>query len=193
PERPALVGLRRSAVAAVSVVGLWATVAASDDGGSFGGEGGWCETGTEDEDDSDEGGWQDVEGQAYIHNHNVFANRLQTRTLRPEVVIDCDAIASDPGRLLPDEAFGEAVHWELPPTTNVGVMMPFSCGAAKIAGEGIPEQIVFSPELGWVQSFPGSHEQVEELWSTGAAIRIDPSGATWIGGASWRHTPRTDS
>src|SRR5690606_32074323 len=31
PERPALVGLRRSAVAAVSVFGLWATVATSDD------------------------------------------------------------------------------------------------------------------------------------------------------------------
>jgi hypothetical protein len=185
-----LIGLRRCATAAASVFGLWATVATSevseDEGGFDDSEtdtGGW---------DTD-GNWEDIEGQVYILNANDFPINLNIRVLRENVVLDCDAIASDPGRLLPDEAFGEAVHWELPPGTNVGVVMPLSCGAAKIAGEGIPEQIIFSTELGWIQTFPGSHASLAELGSAGAAIDFSNGSGAWTGGEQWRHTPTTDS
>lgn len=194
PERPALVGLQRSAVAGLSVFGLWATVATSDDQAPSD-ECDWCDE-TDDETsgwDTD-GGWEDVEGQVYIHNPNEFSINLNIRTLRPDVQLDCGAIASDPGRLLPDEAFGPAEHWELPPTTNVGVRMPQWCGAAKIAGEGIPEQIIFStslPELWW---WPGSHTSIDDLrHDGGAAIVMNPGGTHWVGGEQWRHTPKTDS
>ncbi|HVI03517.1 MAG TPA: hypothetical protein VM869_32710 [Enhygromyxa sp.] len=191
-ERPALVGLQRSAVAGASVFGLWATVATSDDDGRYSDElCGGCETDETGGWETD-GGWENVDGQVYIHNPNDFAININIRTLRPDVVLDCGAIASDPGRLLPDEAFGPAEHWELPPTTNVGVAMPLSCGAAKVAGEGIPEQIIFSTELGWVTTFPGSHESLDELSSAGAAIVFD-GVAQWSGGEQWRHTPKLDS
>ena len=195
PERPALIGLQRSAVAAASVFGLWATVATSDDE-SFS-EDDCCSTDTDggwdDDTDDDDGGWQEIDGQVYIHNPNEFAISLHIRRLRSDVKIDCEAIAGDPGRLLPDEAFGEAEHWELPPTTNVAVRGPYDCGAAKIAGEGIPEQIVFSVDLGWGQPFPGSHDRLDQLHWRGAAIQIDSSGAEWIGGQGWRHTPKTEA
>ncbi|MFO7562162.1 MAG: hypothetical protein R6X02_05935 [Enhygromyxa sp.] len=193
PERPALVGLQRSAVAAASVFGLWATVATSDDGSGYDYDDDCRDCGTGGEtwgDDDDEGGgWQEVEGQVYVHNPNDFAISLHIRTLRPEVMLDCEAIASDPGRLLPDAVFGPAEHWELPPSTNVGVRMPQSCGAAKIAGEGVPEQIVFSTSLGNLRWFPGSHVELGELWHAGMAIVMDESGGQWVGGEQWRHTP----
>jgi hypothetical protein len=192
PERPALVGLRRSAVAFASVFGLWATVATSDDDGGGSLDEGCCGTDTGGwETDGNE--WENVEGQVYIHNPNEVAINLNIRTLRDDVVLDCAAIASDPGRLLPDEAFADAVHWELPPTTNVAVSMPLSCGAAKIAGEGIPEQIIFSSALGWIETFPGSHGSLTELQSQGAALQLNGFGLEWIGGEQWRHTPTTDT
>jgi hypothetical protein len=198
PERPALVGLQRSAVAGTSVFGLWATVATSDDGGSYDECDGWCDS-TEDgtggwETDDGGGEWEDVEGQVYIHNPNGFAINLNIRVLRSDVELDCSAIASDPGRLLPDAAFGPAEHWELPPTTNVGVRMPLACGAAKIAGEGIPEQIIFSNDFSGVVWFPGSHATIDELRSDGgAAIVLDGVSNGWVGGEQWRHTPKLDS
>jgi hypothetical protein len=193
-ERPALIGLRRSAAAAASVFGLWATVATSDDSSADDscGDCGNDDWGTDDGTDGG-GGWEEIEGQVFIHNPNAFAINLNIRTLRPEVAIDCAAIASDPGRLLPDDAFGEAEHWELPPTTNVGVWMLHDCGAAKITGEGIPEQIIFSDSFTGVRWFPGSLASLTELGPSGAAIVMSEVGTEWIGGEQWRHTPNTDS
>lgn len=195
PERPALVGLQRSAVASASVFGLWATVATSDDQGPSEECGSWCDD-TDDETggwDTDDGGWEEVQGQVYIHNPNEFAINLNIRVLRGDVELDCDAIASDPGRLLPDEAFGAAEHWELPPTTNVAVHMPLWCGAAKIAGEGIPEQIIFSTSLPLVTWWPGSHATIDELRTDGGAAIIINGSSEWVGGEQWRHTPKSDS
>jgi hypothetical protein len=203
PERPAMIGLQRSAVAAASVFGLWATVATSpapeyDDcpgcggisTGDSGDTGDWGDTDDE---------WESVTGHVYIHNPNEFDISITIRTLSPSVTMDCAEIASDPGRLLPDDAFGPAEHWLLPPTTNVAITLPFECGAAKVGGEGIQEQIVFNVDYyfgvgpwGW-QTFPGSHDSLDELEERGAAIVWDSAGSSWTGGESWRFTPKTDT
>lgn len=195
PERPALVGLQRSAVAAASVFGLWATVATSDDGGSYDGGCGWCDgtDGGTDGGNDDGGGWEEVRGRVYIHNPNDFPISLHIRLLRSDVELDCGAIAGDPGRLLADEAFGAAEHWELPPTTNVAVDTLHTCLAAKVAGEGIPEQILFSTNVTDSRWFPGSHPALAELWNRGTAIRMDEGSVSWIGGEEWRYTPKSGS
>lgn len=194
PERPALVGLRRTAVATVSVFGLWATVATSDDSGSY--EECWnCWDDTGTDGGETEETWQDVFGHVYIHNPNSFDIGITIRTLAFGVAIDCHAIAEDPARLLPDHAFGPAEHWLLPPTTNVAIDLGPTCGAAKVGGEGIQEQIVFLPpdiEHG-VEMFPGSHEFIGALGHWGAAIVMDSDGSEWVGGEAWRYTPKTDS
>ncbi len=198
PERPALVGLRRSAVATVSVFGLWATVATSrdyDDGEhetaiTLGETGGWDGSDTDEE-------WENVWGDVYIHNPNDFDISVTIRPLAFPTALDCQAIAQDPSRLLPDGAFGPAEHWLLPPTTNVAIEMAFECGAAKVGGEGIPEQIVFSTDFAFdswsFNTFPGSHESLDELQPWGAAIVMDETGSSWAGGENWRHTPKTDT
>lgn len=190
PDRPALIGLRRSAVAAASVFGLWATVATSDappDDFS-------CCWGTDDGIDGGNETWEPVEGTAYVHNPNEFEIGVTIRHLSPDVTLDCDEIATDPGRLLPDDAFGPAEHWLLPPTTNVAFgAWDAPCSPVKIGGEGIPEQIVFLPGFGGWETFPGSHGSIDELLPDGMAIVIDGDGGEWVGGEEFRYTPTTDT
>jgi hypothetical protein len=196
-ERPALVGVQRSAVAAASVFGLWATVATSDDSYSEDccwdgtGTGGWGETEGDPE-------WEDVRGQVYVHNPNDFAISINVRVLDSGMDIDCAAIATDPGRLLPDEAFEAVERWELPPGTNVAVDMYGSnpgCLAAKVTGEGIPDQILFSTTWSARTTFVGSHASLDELGPRGAALLFgsEGGGAEWVGGDGWRFSPSDEA
>ena len=200
-DRPALVGLRRSAVAGVSVFGLWATVATSDDVGSEDCFDCW-DTGTESGDASEteeatetetETETDEVFGHVYLHNPNSFGISVSIRELGESIDLNCAAIAEDPSRLLPDAAFGEATQWELQPGANLAIVSPLACGAVKIGGEGIDEQLVFANPLPLTQFFPASHEALSQLSPQGAAIVFDDEGSEWIGGESWRHAPKTQS
>ncbi len=177
-QRPALLGLQRTAVATLSLFGLWATVATSQE---IDPSGEW---------------YQDIEGEAYINNANEFDIALFVRELRSDIEIDCDEIAEQPGRL-PDHAFGEAVHWVLPPRTNIGLAPTDelgSCRAFLVAGEGIPPVILFwqADELDrwW---FPGQTFETASLHEQGVAVVFEDEGkpAKWVGGEQLRYTPTT--
>jgi hypothetical protein len=178
PSKPALVPIQRTAVGALSLFGLWSTVATSRGNGM----------------DLDDEWYFDVEGHVYVNNANEATIALHIRQLRTDIEIDCGEVSRDPGRLLTQNAFGEAAHWELPGWTTVGVMLEGSeCGAAWIAGEGIPPTIVFVEELGAPQWFPGQVFDTAELGSAGVAVRFGDSGGEWIGGELIRFTPKTDA
>jgi hypothetical protein len=178
PDLPALVPLQRTAVGALSMFGLWSTVATSDsepwDGGSE-----W---------------YEDVFGTHYINNANDFDIALHIRPLRDDVELDCLQVATDPGRLLDEDAFGEAVHWSLPARTNVAIELPETeCSAVWIAGEGIEPRILFSNQENWPQWFPG---QTFDMWlgTNGVAIQFGAEGqSTWIADSELLFAPRTDT
>jgi hypothetical protein len=182
PELPALVPVQRTAVGALSVFGLWSTVATSDTDRGF---------------DPDAGWYEDVSGHLFINNANDFDVALHIRPLRDDVVIDCSQVATDPGRLLDEDAFGEAVHWVLPARTNVPIVLPeHDCGAVWVAGEGIEPSILFVEDLGWEsqQWFPGQSFDPSALGASGLAIQFDAEGqSTWLGATQLRFSPRTDT
>ncbi|WP_106093304.1 hypothetical protein [Enhygromyxa salina] len=185
-ELPALVPLQRTAVAALSVFGLWSTVATSDDSG-FGV-------------DPDGGWYEDVFGNVIVNNANDFDVALHIRPLRADVVLDCDHVSSDPGRLLGEEAFGDAEHWVLPNRTNVAIEMQpnyaSQCSAAWIAGEGIEPQILFVHNLSQLpeQWWPGQSFSPESLGSGAVGVEFDADGrSTWLGDGSIRFRPSTDA
>jgi hypothetical protein len=177
PSKPALAPLQRTAVATLSVFGLWSTVATSDDSGMA----------------FDDEWYVDVTGNIYVNNANDFQISLHVRGLR-DLDLDCDQISLDPGRLLTDAAFGPAEHWSLPARTNVGIELfgPAGCGAALIAGEGIPTTIVFVEDNRYpIQWFPGQTFATDELDYGGTAIVFGESGSEWFGGDEFRFAPRT--
>jgi hypothetical protein len=181
PELPALVPLQRTAVGALSVFGLWSTVATSDNDQFIGPDDGW---------------YEDVYGNVFINNANDIEIALHIRPLRDDVLIDCQQVASDPGRLLDEDAFGEAVHWLLPARTNVAVEWPASgCGAAWVAGEGIEPRILFVEAVDsyWPQWFPGQSFFGESLGIAGVAIEFDADGkGQWLDSAQLSFTPRIE-
>ena len=180
-SKPALLPLQRTAIAGLSVFGLWSTVATTDGRGP---------------DDNDEW-YNDVEGNVYINNANDFSISLYIRPLRDDLQINCGEIALDPGRLLTDDAFGEAEHWDLPAWTTVGVdfSAEYVCGAALIAGEGIPPIIVFGNRFEYqTQRFPGQVFDRDDLGVAGLGVEFGgEGGTTWTGNDALRFTPSTDA
>jgi hypothetical protein len=182
PELPALVPVQRTAVGALSVFGLWSTVATSDLDQGF---------------DPDAGWYEDVAGHLFINNANDFDIALHIRPLRDDVVLDCVQVATDPGRLLDEAAFGEAEHWVLPARTNVAIELSENeCSAVWVAGEGIEPSILFVEDLGWESQrwFPGQSFDPSSLGADGLAIQFDAEGrSTWLGNTQLRFSPRTDT
>lgn len=179
PSKPALVPIQRTAVGALSVFGLWSTVATSEGSSGI---------------DPDDEWYEDVTGHLYVNNANDFTIALHIRQLRNELAIDCDEISLDPARLLTQDAFDEAVHWELPAFTNVAIeFSQAGCNAAMIAGEGIAPTIVFVDDIGSTSWFPGQTFDTASLGSQGMAIRFGDNGGEWIGGEMIRFTPKTST
>ena len=181
-SRPALIPLQRSAVAALSVFGLWSTVATSDVEGDI---------------DFDDEWYEDVVGNLFINNANEHDIALFVRELRTDVQLDCLQVSLDPGRMLRPELFADAEHWLLPARTNVGLQLTGgqACSALWIAGEGIDPTIVFVESLA---SFPsqqwnGQDFDPNSLPDAGLALVFDATGSEWIGGEMIRFTPRQDN
>jgi hypothetical protein len=178
PERSPLSPLRRSAVAGLCVLGLWSSLATTE-GPEF------------------EPVYEPVFGSLYINNTNDQDLALFIRNLREDLEVDCEAVATDPGRLLSSAAFDEAEHWLLPPRTNVSLQFRRQpCDAVWIAGEGIAPTIIFIDDLQAYpsQSWPGSTDSSAELDEIGLGLHFEGEGtATWIGGEDIRFTPRDDA
>jgi len=181
-SKPALLPLQRTAVAGLSVFGLWSTVATSD-----------IDSGI----DVNDIWYSDVYGSVYINNANDFAISLFIRPLRDDLFVECYEVAADPGRLLSDDAFAEAQLWELPPQTNVALDIDNgsrACAAALVAGEGIPPQIVFFEGNDYPPTwYAGQTFDTDELERGAMAIRFEESGGVWIGGDAIRYTPNDDA
>ncbi len=176
--KPALVPIQRTAVATSSVFGLWSMVATSEDSGI----------------DPDGEWYFDVYGHVYVNNANDFEISLHIRPLRDDLDVDCNEVSLDPGRLLTQDAFGDAEHWELPGRTNVAIEFGanFNCGAAMIAGEGIPPVIVFASRTAYApQWFSGQTFADGELGAAGMAVEFGDAGGEWVGGEMIRFTPKT--
>jgi hypothetical protein len=176
PEVSPLVPLQRSAVAGLTVLGLWSSVATTEAPEPVP----W---------------YAEVYGQLYLHNASDVTIALHVRYLRDGVQIDCEEVAQEPGRLLSPEAFGDAQHWSLDPGVNVGVEMTGEgCGAAWVAGEGIEPTILFvdfdAYPLWWWPGYEEGASQNEQ----GLGIQFDGAGpATWTGIEEVRFTPSTNT
>jgi hypothetical protein len=182
PSKPAMVPLQRTAVAALSVFGLWSTVATSDNSRM----------------DFDDEWYVDVYGHVFVNNSNDFAISLHIRPLRDDLELNCDEVSLEPGRLLTVDAFGDAEHWELPAWTNVGIELTNElndndCGAAMIAGEGVPPTIVFVNDLSAPMWFPGQVFEASTLGSHGIGVQFADNGGEWTGGEMIRFTPKSDT
>lgn len=178
PELPALAPVQRTAVATLSVCGLWSTVATSREP---------FEPGT---------WYEDVYGHLYINNANDYEIALHIRPLRDDMLIDCAQIAEDPGRLLDQNAFGEAEHWLLPERTNVAIDLGGDqCGAVWVAGEGIEPRVVFTAELDTFAPtwWPGQSFDPHWLAGPGLAIEFDSQGrGEWLGYEELLFVPKTE-
>jgi hypothetical protein len=200
PDASPMLPLQRSAVAGLCVLGLWSSVATTEND-RFGDDDFNEEFFDDDFDDSwnDTGEFEDVYGHVFLNNTNDTQISLHIRYRRDDVSLNCDEVAQDPGRLLGTAAFGEAQHWLLPARANVGIEMKQAgdCDAVWVAGEGIDPVIVFI-ELGasgyaplW---WPGQTSSPDQLGAAGLGIRFEPGErATWINGDDIRFTPRTDT
>jgi len=183
-SKPALLPIQRTAVASLSVFGLWATVATSqDDGFGF---------------DPNDEWYVDIEGNLFINNANDFTIALHVRPLRTDMPINCAEIARDPGRLLTQAAFATAEHWSLPARTTVGIELGSGqCGAVWVAGEGIAPMILFAdPSVYRWSSFPGQvfEAEIDGLGDqAGLGLVFGDSGATWIGNPELRFAPKTEA
>ncbi len=174
------VEFRQLAVGSLSAVGLWASVATSDIDAGIDPDGQW---------------YEDVYGNLVINNANDHDIAVFVRPLRAEIVLDCEAVASDPGRLLPTQAFGEAVHWTLPARTNLAMTgAGWDCSAAWVGGEGVPPTILFwsnvEHPLAW---FPGQTFEGDGRGPDETALVFDSQGASWVGGESFRFAVETTS
>lgn len=86
---------------------------------------------------------------SYVHNANDFEIVVRTRILRPEVVLDCDRIAQDPGGLLTAPLFGNVDVFALEPDQKLELTAPdqYACWAALVEAENVTPFIVFIPDV----------------------------------------------
>lgn len=186
---------RRSAETAAAGVGLLACVATSSPDREQQeepeplpdtGDAGW---------DEPEAPWlPDVQADVYLHNGLAQDLVVRIRALAPEVDVDCDTVAADPGALLTSPLFGLASTWTLPPSTNQPVLQVFDvrdCHAALVEIDGLPPRILFwwdgQPPRRAVPAQGRTPEDPGEV-----AVIADPDGGLqwWGGDVSYDVQPR---
>lgn len=171
-RRPAAATARRTAETGVAAVGLVCCVATSSTGDDCCDDGPWGDTDTDGTDDGDQGPpslpdlWTDV----YLSNATGQDVVVRLRALRPEVALDCEAVAEAPGQRLRSSLFAPAESWMLPPSTNLAVLDHLSgaapCYAVWVEADALPPAILF-----WMDGVPaittvpalGQHELAGEV------------------------------
>jgi hypothetical protein len=151
-RRPAAANARRSAEVGAAAVGLLCCAATSDEDPCCEDPPDWEDTDTDAYDGTDDG--LDVppelppfQADVYLSNATGYDAVVRIRALRPEVAIDCDAVAEEPGRLLRSSLFAPATSWNLPPSSNVAVLdhLPGQapCYAAWVEADGLLPAVLF--------------------------------------------------
>lgn len=151
-QRSAAANARRAAETGVAAVGLLFCAATSDtdDDCCIDPDTGGFESSTTDDgwDDGVEEPelpplWTDV----YLSNATGFDVVVRLRALRPEVLLDCDAVAEAPGQLLRSPLFAPAQSWMLPPSTNVDALAhapgEAPCYAVWVEADALAPAILF--------------------------------------------------
>lgn len=173
PESSPLVPLRRSAVAGLTALGLWSSVATT-------------------ESPPPAPVWSDVWGNLFLHNASDVSVNLHIRYL--DARIDCEEVALDPGRILTPEAFGDAEHWQLDPGVIIGIDFgELPCSAVWVAGEGLDPTILFIdldeyPTTWW----PGFSEEYESSGPELGLATDEIGRVSWIAGEDVRFVPLSD-
>jgi hypothetical protein len=118
---------RRSAEAGAAGVGLLCCVATSR---------------------AEPGEWlPDLDADVWLHNGTDAEQVIRIRELRAEIALDCDAVRSDPARLLPLVLFDTVQSWTVPADANVAVIEPdrerAPCHAAIIDADDVTPVLLF--------------------------------------------------
>lgn len=83
----------------------------------------------------------------YVHNGNDNEDLIvRLRTPDPEIQLDCNAIAQNPGALLSPAIFGPANTWTLPPRSNAAVRdmnLEQECYAVLLESDILPPLVLF--------------------------------------------------
>jgi hypothetical protein len=118
-----------------------------------------------------EGFWfADIFADVYLHNASDRDLVVRVRTVTPSIDYDCDAVSSDPGRLLQASVFGPGSAWSLRAGANMTLLEHGSgereCYAVLVDVDDFPPVVVFwrdgQPRQQWVSgegidsSAPGS-------------------------------------
>lgn len=150
-RRPAA-NARRSAEVAAATVGLACCVATSYDE-----PGPCCDEPPDDtwggsEDGFDDDGeppsmLPDIRADVFLHNQTEDEVVVRLRQLRPEVLVDCDAVEGAPGELLRSELFEPASAWTMPVGTNLAVRDPIDisadCYAVWVEADTLPPTVLW--------------------------------------------------
>lgn len=147
-RRPAAANARRSAEAGAAAVGLLCCAATSDVDEPLPPDWGDTDTdGFETDDGDEEPALPPISVDVYLSNATGQDAVVRIRAFRPEVAIDCAAVAEAPGALLRSSLFAPAVTWSLPPAANLSVRASYAtsapCYAAWIEGDALPPAILF--------------------------------------------------
>jgi hypothetical protein len=134
--------------------------------------------------------WDESISSAGPHLHNPTGHQVivLVRPLRGSVALDCDAVAKDPGRMIPDSAFAPAVGFVLDPHENVGAPrseggglgIANECGAMLVSGTRLaPVMMFWRTEQIRTDGIPTSYKHKED-WLSGAIV-LQP-GHEGVGG-----------
>lgn len=146
-RRAAAANARRSAEAGAAALGLLCCVATSDEEPCCEDPPDWGDTDTDTDGLDEPLDLPPFTADVYLSNATGQEVVVRIRALRPEVAIDCDAVAGSPGALLRSSLFAPATSWSLPPSSNVEVLehtqYQASCYAAWVEADGLPPAVLF--------------------------------------------------
>lgn len=114
----------------------------------------------------------------YLHNATSQTVQARVRTLRADLMVDCDAVREDPGALLRRAAFGPGQTLAMPPGTNAALApsVTSGCGVAWLEGQTIaPTLVVWDPAQLPQQTLYASETVAADLPPGGINLARDAS------------------
>jgi hypothetical protein len=177
-RRSAAANARRAAETGVAAVGLLLCAATSDTADDCCTDfdtGGTDTVGTSTDDWGEDPSLPPISADVYLSNGTGQEVVVRIRALRPEVMLDCEAVAEAPGQLLRASLFAPAQSWMLPSGTNVAVLPHTEgqapCYAAWVEADALSPAILFwydgQPPIGSVPALNQSGLPGEVLLGLG--------------------------
>jgi hypothetical protein len=112
-----------------------------------------------------------------VESDQPIERAFTVRGLRPEVLVDCEAVAEDPTRMLAPELFLVWEEWNLFEARTLGLASDFEreCSAWIVEPEGAPSTLFFwQADQGEDRTLPGSALEMNE--EDGAMLVFDEGG-----------------